>query len=111
MDVLRNVFRSVSVGERDWQADDAGLRETHPVLFELLCATPKEGGRRRTVATLTLVAEDGVWKGGIRDRDHAVSLWVSAETFGGVLDVLETQLTGVSVPWRKSPEAQSRNRK
>lgn len=111
MGALDIVFSGVRKDNGDYQATDMKMVDLFPTLMELMTHTPLVAGKRRTVSTLTALAEDGVWKLGLRDRDHQVSLWVSGETFEAALTALERNLTSVRVDWRKTPDYSSRNRK
>ena len=103
MGVLDDVFAVVPGGVRERTAEDASFSKRCPSLFEMLTASPSVNGRRRMVSTMTVVAEDGVWKAGLRDRDHAVSLWTSGSTLQEALDALERALQERPVAWRKTP--------
>jgi hypothetical protein len=111
MGLLDDVFGNVRKSGGDRAADDPALSKLFPSLAEMMMATPTKDGKRRTVSTVTLVCEDGVWKAGLRDRDHAVSLWVSGDGLQGALGALEKALTERPVAWRKTPEAYNRARK
>lgn len=111
MSILAGVFGSVKRGGGDRAAVDTDFEKRCPYLLELLTATPKVNGRSRQTSTMTIVAEDGMWKAGLRDRQELVSLWVSGESLQAALDALETALHADVVQWRRTPEAYSRNRK
>ena len=111
MGILDRAFSGVAKGPADTAAMDPLWANTLPNLLEMMTSTPAINGRRRTVATLTIVGEDGKWKAGLRDRDHSVSLWVSGDTVQMALEALEAALSLPQIPWRKSFDAQSRPRK
>ncbi len=81
-------------------ADDEHLGKTHPAILLMLTATADDGGKPRKTSTLTVVAEDGLFKGGLRDRENEASLWRSAKTFEGLLGALEDALTSGEADWR-----------
>jgi hypothetical protein len=110
MGILDDVFGRERPSDSSSAGEDAKLASLCPTLHELLTSTPLVAGKRRTVSTLTIVVEDGVFKAGLRDRDRMLSLWVSGEGLAGALDALEEALGRRPVPWRKTPEAYSRNR-
>lgn len=110
MGVLDDVFGSVKRGEADTAATDDTMSGRFPTLIELMTSTVKVNGRRRQVSTLTILAEDGVFKVGLRDRDNAVSLWVSGDGVLGALEAIERALNERPVAWRKTPEQYSRGR-
>jgi hypothetical protein len=43
-----------------------------------------------------------MWKGGLKDRDHHMSVWRSADTLEGLLDALETCLATGTADWKKA---------
>ena len=111
MGLLDDVFGRLQPQGQDCQAEDATMAEEMPTLLALMTSTALVDGKRRQTCTLTIVAEDGTWKGGVRDRDHNVSLWVSSGTLWGVLESLEKALGERPVRWRRNPDASSRTRK
>lgn len=111
MKTLQEMFSGVRVEAGDSAAADASFEKRYPLVHMLMTATPGKGAVRRQVATLTLVCEDGMFKAGLRDRQNAVSLWVSAETFQGAFDALEVALGLPAIPWRKTQDWNTRARK
>lgn len=111
MSLVTKAFGGTSDPESDWGAEDPAFAKDHPIVHAFLASREMIGGKRRQGATLTIVAEDGVWKAGLRDRDKQASLWVSATTVAGVYDALEAALGKTPVEWRRAPENQLRNRK
>lgn len=83
-------------------ADDPDFRERFPELFEHLTATCFEGDRSqpRTTSTLLLFAQDGVWKGCLRDRADGTCCWIAAPGALGVFEILEAELAGGTAVWR-----------
>lgn len=96
-----DIFGGAGKGESDYVFVDESFQRQFPVLYELLASTEKVEGKRRKACTLTLVAEDGVVKCGLRERDRNLSLWTSSETVGGVFVALEEALGERPVKWRK----------
>ncbi len=110
MGVFDEVFGSVQKGGRDSVADDEEFRKKFPILACMMFDTPKIEGKRRQPCTLTIVAEDGMIKGGLRDRDRELSLWVSANGVSEVFVSLEEALTQRPVAWRRSGGNWQKNR-
>ena len=111
-----SVFEDAFVGSEPVSEDrvviDERLQRDFPVLAEFLTATPIIGGKRRRVATVNIVYEDGQCKMGLRERDKDVSLWVSAPSMGEALRALEEALNERPVRWRKvNADYSSRGRK
>lgn len=96
-----DIFGGAGKGESDYVFEDQAFRDRYPILFELLASTEKVEGKRRKPCTLTLVAEDGLVKCGLKERDRNLSLWTSSETVGGVFAALEEALGERPVRWRK----------
>jgi hypothetical protein len=89
-------------------ATDVEFAKKYPNLSLLLTCTTLPNGKVRQTATMTIVAESGLWKGGVKDRDHSMSLWRSGETIDGLLTALETALESGQADWRIQ---ESRSRK
>lgn len=83
-------------------AEDEDLKERLPILFDYLTATCYESdvNQPRLVSTLTIFAQDGVWKAVLRDRAENCCLWVASPGLLGLLDVLEAELRGETAVWR-----------
>lgn len=80
---------------------DAGswLKST-PTLVEFLTQELWEGGDRRIAGTVTLMAEDGVWKCCLRDRDAGCYAFLSGKTPTDLLLNAEKALASDAVDWR-----------
>lgn len=81
-------------------AADPAFEETHPALAEYLTLI-WDGQRRRQTCTLLLMADEGMWKGCLSDRDHDLVLWASAATLAGVYASLEASLASGDARWRE----------
>lgn len=120
---LASIFLEVHMSIRDLlgrapqrgntvQSQDEHLAQRCPRLFELMTSREALDGKEpRQVCTLTIVAEDGVWKAGLRERDCQMSLWISAATCREVFDGLEKALSRDPIEWRRTSPEQTRNRK
>jgi hypothetical protein len=106
MGVLDDVFASTKKAAPGRTVDDPDFQQRYPILYELLTNTEPVNGTARVPATLTLLTEDGMAKGGVHDRQRAVSLWQSSTTILGVLVALEEALTARPVPWRRTDASQ-----
>lgn len=91
-------------------AADPVLAEKFPCLWMLLAYTQDDEGKKRQTGVLTVLAEDGQVKVGIRDRDKLVSLWRGSPTLQGALESIERALAGGEADWRKT-DWKSRDRK
>jgi len=101
-DLLKGAKKATGPAASDPDADNRW-----PCLVLLLTATLDDDGHARETATLTLVAEGGLWKAGVRDRTANASLWRSGSTVMGVFDALEAALEAGTADWR-STEGRSR---
>lgn len=71
-----------------------------PAIHAFLTELEGENGQSRDTATLTLFAQDGMFKTSLNDRDSGCSLWASADGLLTALDALEALLNADVVPWR-----------
>lgn len=81
-------------------ASDADFTARWSSVAMLMMTAKGDDGRPRQTSTLTFVCEQGLWKGGVKDKDHAMSLWRSADTMAGVLDALEKALDDGTADWK-----------
>lgn len=79
-----------------------------PHLGEYLAESAYEDGSPRVTSTLLVFAEDGWWKGCLKDRDNERSLWHSNDTLESLLDGLEELLATGRAEWRASPNQQQK---
>lgn len=86
-------------------AEDEAMGKDFPAIILLLTATVDDEGKPRQTATLTIVCEDGLFKGGIRDRDANASLWRSGATLRLLFESLEGQLQSGQAEWRPNEKS------
>lgn len=96
-----NVFGGTTPASTTAAVEDPAMAEMYPTLCMMMTETPVLSGKKRQTCTLALVAEDGMFKAGLRDRDRMMSIWVSSPTWEGLWDALESALTQEPPPWRK----------
>lgn len=84
----------------DLEAWGDDLAHEFPLLREYLCTTRWDDGKPRQTATLLLVTEMGAWKACLNDRACSRSLWVTAESYQGVLRAVEDALGSATPGWR-----------
>lgn len=82
-------------------APRAGFLEGLGALYAFLVETSWEDGKKRETATLTLFAEDGLWKWCLHDRDSGRTGWVSDRDPLKALAILDGDLALNAVDWRK----------
>lgn len=81
---------------------DAGQwAKAFPSLVEFLTVSVWDDKSPRATGTVTIMAEDGVWKASIRDRAQGCYAFISGKTPGDLLAGLEKALVGDSLDWRQ----------
>lgn len=104
---VRKVKASEGVGRQLVVLDDEKFKKRYPAIFEHLTLDTLEGSPRET-STLGVSTELGRWKACLRDRDNGLCLWVSGDTFDGLLGALEGILAKGGGDWREDKYASSK---
>lgn len=81
----------------------AGLAETHPNMAEFMtAATFEQDGKTepRESPTLTVWCAGGQWKASVKDRAEGLVMWLSAETWAELLQMVDLFVMEVAAPWR-----------
>jgi len=86
----------------DPRALDPAFLSVFPALHEYLTATSYPDGQPRRTASLTMFAEEGLWKACLSDRDTEQSLFVSSNVWGALIEELELLLQEEDPPFRKN---------
>lgn len=112
------------VNERGWQmlsksqerrssgtapdtAVDERFKNKWPNLWDYLTQTKWDDGTPRETSSLLVFAGDGRLKGMLKDRDASLTLWVAADTFERLLDLLEKACVDPDAEWRQDrPQGQ-----
>lgn len=81
-------------------ASDEAFAKKYPTLAAYLTDTAYEDGSARRTATMTVFAEEGLFKASINDREQSRSAFMAADTFTGLLDRLEKGLQADRLDWR-----------
>lgn len=81
-------------------APSDGWLEFYPGLMEFMRMTQWEDGATRTTGTLMLVAEAGLWKCWVHDRDGKRSVWLSGTSLESVTQAAEDVVQGGNADWR-----------
>lgn len=87
---------AAAVGE-DW------FQERYPAVFEYMVMNEWEPGQPRQTTTVLLFTEDGLAKACVHDRDEARVAFLSAGSFGELLDKLNLALREDDLDWRAKP--------
>lgn len=81
-------------------APSDGWLEFYPGIQEFLSMTAWEDNAVRVTGTLMLVAEAGLWKLWLHDRDGKRSVWLSGQTLESVAQAAEDVVQGGLADWR-----------
>lgn len=81
-------------------APSDGWLEFYPGVQEFLTLTAWEDGAVRQTGTLMLLAEAGLWKLWIHDRDGRRSVWISGQSVEVVTQKAEDIVQGGPADWR-----------
>jgi len=81
-------------------AADPDVAKWAPTLVEWLTLLAWEGGDKRKTGTVMLLAENGVWKAWVHDRDGGRSAWVSGGSLLDLVDAVERGIADDSLTWR-----------
>ena len=60
-------------------AEGGEWAEVYPALLEFLTLTKWEDGKKRETGTIMILAEHGLWKLWLHDRDNRRSLWLTGQ--------------------------------
>lgn len=82
-----------------------------PSLCEFLARQCWDDGEIRERGSILLVAQEGVWKGWVNDRDGNRSAWVSATSLCDLLALIDQGLEQDALPWRRGTVPDSRKKK
>lgn len=99
MTLHRNAPRNGSP-DSSFTYDAGSWGKPYPTILEFLTLTQWEDGTQRATGTLTLMAENGVFKCSLRDRDAGCYCFVSGKSPTTLLEALEKGLAGNSLDWR-----------
>ena len=102
MPSLKDLLGGAARNDLPEAVSDPELAKRFPLLNIMLTRLTDDTDKRRRPCTLTIVCEDGVVKAGLNERDHALSLWTTCQSLGGVFAALEEALGEVPPRWRRS---------
>lgn len=102
MGMFKKAFGQSTAKLSDRAGEDSELATKFPTVEGFLCLLKDDDGKARQTCTLTVVVEDGKWKGGLKERDHAMSVWRAGDTLEGLLEALEKCLADGSADWKKT---------
>jgi hypothetical protein len=90
---------------------DKGMTKVYPLIHAYLTEDSYDGGEVRERSTLLVVAEDGLFKACLIDKNIDATLWASGKVFDDMLACLETRLGDPGADWRKRKPPQNTPRK
>jgi len=90
-------------GQKDAKrtTDDLKWAAAHPALSEYLTLDKYPDGGQRQTSTLLVFYEAPEWKGCLRDRDTARTLWCSSGSLPELFEAIDEMLQSDDAPWRK----------
>lgn len=83
--------------------DPKGLVESYPHLAEFMTAAAFENdGKldRRESPTITVWCSGGQWRASVKDRAEGLVMWLSAETWCELWQMVELFVMEADAPWR-----------
>lgn len=89
---------------------DEEFARRYPAINEFITLRRCDDGTARTPATLLLLAEDGVFKVCLNDRQEAASTWASAPSVDEAMEALEGLLATGEAVWRASGQGRPTKR-
>lgn len=84
-------------------ASPAGLASTHPNLAEFMTAAVFEDEGKpaaRESPTVTVWCAGGQWKASVKDRAEGLVLWLSAESWAELWQMVDLFVMEGDAPWR-----------
>lgn len=100
MALQRRVVAAATAGD-GFAATDGAVSELFPTLVEFLTQQTWAPEEKRKTGTIMILAEHGVWKCWINDRDGKRSAWVSGGLVMDLLNSVERGLADDSLTWRE----------
>jgi len=93
-------------------ARDERFAKAYPRLHEWLTAARfEEGDEVREAPTVTLWASQGQWRGGLKDREEHLVLWLVGDTVQELLKLAESFCQDEAGPWRHDDSSSPLNGK
>lgn len=93
-------------------ASARGLTELYPNLSEFMTAAQFEGdGDRREAPTITVWASGGQWKASVKDRAEGLVMWLSADSWAELWQMVDLMCLESTAPWRHDDPSHDRNGK
>jgi len=106
----QNVDQRKVAGTSKQAASDETMAASFPALLEYLTDREGQGGAVRQTATITLFAEDGMFKACLNDRQEGLSTWASGESVQDTIEALEGLLASGEAVWRRAGGGKPRGR-
>lgn len=110
MGIFDQAFASHEKGNPNQAFSDPDFGVKYPVLHAYLTRVTDDQDKPRRVATLLIFCEDGTCKAALKERDHDLTLWVSASSILGVLEAVEEGLCKRPIEWRSNQRDGSSSR-
>lgn len=82
-------------------ADPKGLAEDYPRLAEWLTAGVFEDSKEPRIGpTFTMWCVGGEWRAALKDRAESLVCWLSAQTWGELMEMADAFCQSAEAPWR-----------
>lgn len=82
-------------------ASPAGLVDKFPNIAEFMTAATFEGSsERRDAPTVTFWALGGLWKASVKDKAEGLVMFLSADTFLELVQLIELYVLEAEAPWK-----------
>lgn len=82
-------------------ASPSGLMEKFPNIAEFMTAATFEGSsERRDAPTITFWALGGLWKASVKDKAEGLVMFLSADTFLELVQLIELYVLEAEAPWK-----------
>jgi hypothetical protein len=99
MALLRRQAAAAAAGA-GFAATDPDVEKWAATLLEFLTRLSWDEGEKRKTGTVMLLAENGVWKAWVHDRDGKRAAWVSGGSLLDLVDAVDQGLANDSLTWK-----------
>lgn len=104
MGIFDTAFNNGESGKPDQAFTDPDFGLKHPTLHAFLTSVVDDAGKKRLTSTVLIFCEEGHAKAVLRERNHDLSLWVTAKSILEAFEELEEALQNRPIEWRKNKE-------
>lgn len=98
---LKRSVQKIEGGDSGAYTLDPATQKVCPTVFEYLTLEKWDDGSPRKPSSLSVFAQEGVFKCILRDKDQGLCLWVSSDTLSMLFNALEAALADPETIWRR----------